>query len=59
MAESKSNAGRQRPIDILSTDDLERLMQACSRGPTGVRNRALIALQARSDENRSGAYSSR
>ncbi|MBI1190047.1 MAG: tyrosine-type recombinase/integrase [Tepidisphaera sp.] len=37
--------GRTFPVEVLTADEVERLMGACSRkAPTGIRNRALIAL---------------
>lgn len=38
------NTGRTFPIEILTTDEVRRLISACGRGATGIRNRALIAL---------------
>ena len=35
---------RRFPPEILTNDEVRRLLDACSRGPTGVRNRALIAI---------------
>ena len=36
------------PVEILTDDEVRRLLNACSCGPTGVRNRALIATLYRS-----------
>ena len=39
------NRGRRLPPEVLTRDEVNALMRACSkRAPTGVRNRALIAL---------------
>lgn len=39
------NLGRSFPVEVLSTEEVLALMRACSsRAPTGVRNRALIAV---------------
>jgi integrase/recombinase XerD len=35
---------RQRPIDLLTRDDLDALLAACGRSTTGTRNRALLSL---------------
>ena len=40
-----STRGESYPVEILTTDEVTRLMQACSkRAPTGIRNRALLAV---------------
>jgi integrase/recombinase XerD len=45
MIRPPANAGRRLPPEILTADEVEALIHACSdRAPTGVRNRALIAL---------------
>lgn len=42
MASSK---GRRFPVEILTDDEIKALLRACSeRAPTGVRNRALLAV---------------
>ncbi len=39
------NKGRKLPPEVLTADEVRALMDACSkRAPTGIRNRALIAL---------------
>ena len=39
------NKGRKLPAEVLTRAEIEALMRACSkRAPTGIRNRALIAL---------------
>ena len=39
------NKGRKLPPEVLTRDEVNALMRACSkRAPTGIRNRALIAL---------------
>lgn len=44
-----STKGRKFPPEVLKEDEVRALMGACSkRAPTGVRNRALIALLWRS-----------
>ena len=36
---------RKRPIEVLTPEEVERLLQAASkRGPAGIRNRALVGL---------------
>ena len=38
------NRGQRHPAEILTPDEVQRLLAACSRrAPTGIRNRALIA----------------
>jgi site-specific recombinase XerD len=45
----KSNKGRKFPAEVLTADEVQRLLKACShKAPTGVRNRAIIALGYRS-----------
>lgn len=40
-----ANAGRKFPAEVLSNAEISRLLGACSRrGPTGVRNRAIIVV---------------
>ncbi len=40
-----SNKGRKLPPEVLTEEEVQRLMRACShRAPTGIRNRALIAI---------------
>lgn len=40
-----SNKGRKFPAEVLTEDEVQRLIRACSsRAPTGIRNRALIVL---------------
>jgi site-specific recombinase XerD len=37
------NKGRKLPVEILTTEEIQALIKACSnRAPTGIRNRALI-----------------
>jgi site-specific recombinase XerD len=39
------NRGKRYPVEVLTPEEVERLMRLCSRrAPTGMRNRALIAL---------------
>ncbi len=38
------NRGRQLPGEVLSPADVRALLQACNRGATGARNRALLVL---------------
>ncbi|BBO34207.1 hypothetical protein PLANPX_3819 [Lacipirellula parvula] len=40
--------GTKYPVEPLSRSEVERLLQACSRGATGTRNRALIGILWRS-----------
>jgi site-specific recombinase XerD len=35
---------RQKPIELLTRAEVERLFRACGRGPAGMRDRALLAL---------------
>src|SRR5947209_2068018 len=43
-----ANAGKKYPAEVLSPDEIVRLMAACPRrGPSGARNRALIAVMWR------------
>ena len=44
----KSNAGRRFPPEVLSQAEVLRLLEACSPGPMGVRNRAMLAVLYRS-----------
>ncbi len=45
IAINRSNRGRTFPPEILTPDEVQALMKACSRrGSSGVRNRALICL---------------
>lgn len=37
----------KRAVEILSSDDVRALLQHCELGPTGIRNKALIALMFR------------
>ena len=40
-----SNKGKRYPVEVLTEDEVPRLIRACSnRAPTGVRNKALIVL---------------
>ncbi|MDQ3091787.1 MAG: tyrosine-type recombinase/integrase, partial [Actinomycetota bacterium] len=40
-----SNKGRRFPAELLSPEEVRALLRACSaRAPTGIRNRALIAV---------------
>jgi len=42
---SPTNKGRRFPAELLSSEEIRALIRACSsRAPTGVRNRALIAV---------------
>ena len=42
------NRGRRFPAEVYDRDQVDALMRACStRYPTGIRNRALIALMYR------------
>lgn len=46
---NRTTKGRTFPVEILSRDEVQALMAACSRrAPTGVRNRALLAVLYRS-----------
>lgn len=40
----RSTRGRRFPPEVLSPEEVGRLLAACSPGPMGVRNRALIAV---------------
>jgi site-specific recombinase XerD len=43
-----ANAGREFPVEILEHSEVDRLIAACSRrGPSGLRNRAMIAVMFR------------
>jgi len=43
-----ANAGQKYPAEVLSRDEVAQLLAACSRrGPTGLRNRALIVVMWR------------
>lgn len=45
VAEAKSNQGRTFKPETLTTDEVRGLLAACSRrAPTGIRNRALLAV---------------
>jgi site-specific recombinase XerD len=45
MSEVHSNKGRRFPPEILTDDEVQRLIAACSgKAPTGIRNRALITI---------------
>ena len=45
MPPARNGSTRRRfPAEILSDDEVRHLLDACSRGPTGLRNRALIAI---------------
>jgi len=40
-----TNKGETFPVEVLTSDEVKALLAACSkRAPTGIRNRALIAL---------------
>lgn len=39
-----SNRGKKAPAEILTPDELQRILEQCSDGATGVRNRALIVV---------------
>jgi len=44
-ARTPANKGRRFPAELLSPDEVRALLRACSsRAPTGIRNRALIAV---------------
>ena len=44
-ARPPTNKGRRFPAELLSPDEVRALLRACSsRAPTGIRNRALIAV---------------
>ncbi len=44
-ARPASNKGRRFPAELLSPEEVRELLRACSsRAPTGIRNRALIAV---------------
>lgn len=46
---SSANKGKQFPIELLTSDEVDRLIRQCSSSaPTGVRNRALIGVMYRS-----------
>ena len=34
----------KREIDILTTDECHSLLSACSKAPTGIRNRAMVVV---------------
>jgi len=45
LAARRSNKGRRFPAELLSSEEVRALLRACSsRAPTGIRNRALIAV---------------
>lgn len=44
MLPQKRRTGRRFPAEVLTQDEVERLMAACPRYDVGVRNRAMIAL---------------
>lgn len=44
----RTNRGQTFPPEVLSRDEVSRLIAACSGGPIGIRNRALIAVLYRS-----------
>src|SRR6185503_17196599 len=44
----KHKPKRRFPAEVLTPDEVTRLMDACSPGPAGVRNRGLIAVLYRS-----------
>ena len=48
QASRRSSKGRRFPPEVLSPEEVGRLLAACSPGPMGVRNRALIAILYRS-----------
>jgi integrase/recombinase XerD len=41
---SPANKGRKLPGEILTTQEIRALIRACGRGPSGLRNAALIAV---------------
>ena len=43
-----ANAGKKYPAEIYSTEEIDRLMAKLGRGPSGARNRAMVALMRRS-----------
>ncbi|MGI8592761.1 MAG: tyrosine-type recombinase/integrase, partial [Solirubrobacteraceae bacterium] len=45
MSRTPANKDRRLPAELLSPDEVRALLRACSsRAPTGIRNRALIAV---------------
>lgn len=42
-----ANKGLKFPIEVLTPEEVDRLMGACGRGPAGLRNRAIITVQYR------------
>lgn len=48
LGREPANKGRKFPAEVLTADEVYALMDACGRGPAGIRNRALIAVLWRS-----------
>ena len=47
LGKEPPNKGMKLPAEVLSTDEMYRLIDACGRGPAGRRNRALITVMWR------------
>lgn len=47
LGKAPANKGMKLPPEVLTPDEVYRLMDACGRGPAGRRNRALIAVMWR------------
>jgi site-specific recombinase XerD len=47
LGKEPPNKGMKLPPEVLTTDEMYRLLDACGRGPAGRRNRALIAIMWR------------
>jgi|SRR5215469_2896022 len=47
LGKSPPNKGMKLPPEVLSSDEMYRLLDACGRGPAGRRNRALITVMWR------------
>jgi integrase len=44
MGQKPANYGKKYPPEPLTREEVNRLLAACGRGPTGVRNRALLVV---------------
>lgn len=44
LARTPANKGRKLPGEVLGADEVTALIRACGRGPSGIRNAALIAI---------------
>jgi integrase/recombinase XerD len=48
LGREPANKGRTFPVEVLTPDEVYALIDACGRGPAGLRNRALITIMWRS-----------